>query len=222
MKTREREQARRLRQEQGLSIKQIEKLLGVARSSVSLWVRDIELSEMQREALADKAQRKRGASRVAHFRAKRLRYQRGGRAAARHGDFFHAAGCMLYWAEGSKGRNTAALTNSDPEVLRFFMAFLREYFSVPDHKVRVRCHLFPDHAERQRDVEQFRLDLLELPSECLTRSAVNVYSKYSQRKRINRLPYGTCRVAVHDTAILQHIYGAIQEYAGFERPEWIG
>jgi hypothetical protein len=28
-------------------------------------------------------------------------------------------------------------------------------------------------------------------------------------------------VSVHSTAIVQSIYGAIQEYAGIERPEWV-
>jgi hypothetical protein len=51
---------------------------------------------------------------------------------------------------------------------------------------------------------------------------VNVYSKYSQRKRKGRLPYGTCRLVVCDTSVVQSIYGAIQEYAGFDRPEWLG
>ena len=50
---------------------------------------------------------------------------------------------------------------------------------------------------------------------------VNTYSRYSQRKRLNRLPFGTCRLAVDSTAVVQHIYGAIQEYGGFERPAWI-
>jgi len=51
---------------------------------------------------------------------------------------------------------------------------------------------------------------------------VNVYSRSSQRTRRGKLPYGTCRVTVHDVRIAQHLYGAIQEYGGFERPEWLG
>ncbi|HEU0248062.1 MAG TPA: hypothetical protein VFR38_13335 [Gaiellaceae bacterium] len=51
---------------------------------------------------------------------------------------------------------------------------------------------------------------------------MNVYSKYSQKKRKNRLPYGTVRVCVHRTDVVQSIYGAIQEYAGFERQAWLG
>jgi hypothetical protein len=54
------------------------------------------------------------------------------------------------------------------------------------------------------------------------KSVVNTYSKYSQKKRQNRLPYGTCKVVVADTAIAQSIYGAIQEYASFDRPSWLG
>jgi transposase-like protein len=51
MKTEERNEARRLRAEQGASVKELARLLGVSRSSVSLWVRDIELAETQYLAL---------------------------------------------------------------------------------------------------------------------------------------------------------------------------
>ena len=37
------------------------------------------------------------------------------------------------------------------------------------------------------------------------------------------LPYGVCTLrAKKSTPIVQHIYGAIQEYAGFEQPKWLG
>lgn len=128
---------------------------------------------------------------------------------------------MLYWAEGSKTRNLVQIANADPDVLRFFVAFLRRYFDVPDERFRVVCNLFADHMERQQEIEQFWLDTLNLPQSCLSKSTVNVYSKYSQKKRKNRLPYGTTRVTVCRTDIIQHIYGAIQEYGGFDRPEWL-
>jgi hypothetical protein len=50
---------------------------------------------------------------------------------------------------------------------------------------------------------------------------VNVYSKHSKKKRRNKLPYGTCRVAVSRTRVVQSIYGAIQEIGGFERDAWL-
>lgn len=129
---------------------------------------------------------------------------------------------MLYWAEGSKGRNTVQFSNSDPAMVRFFASFLRRYYGVRDEAFRVECNLFADHLERQHEIEQFWLDELALPRSSLRNSTVNVYSKHSQKKRRNKLPYGTVRVCVHSTAIVQSIYGAIQEYGGFERPEWLG
>lgn len=129
---------------------------------------------------------------------------------------------MLFWAEGAKARNETCIVNSDPELLRFFARFLRHFYGVPDERFRVACNLFADHLARQREIEQFWLDTLELPRSCLRKSIVNVYSKHSQRKRKGRLPYGTCRLVVCDTSVVQSIYGAIQEYAGFDRPEWLG
>jgi len=62
----------------------------------------------------------------------------------------------------------------------------------------------------------------QLPPASLRRSIVNRHSRSSGRKRLNRLPYGTCRITLHRAAVVQSIYGAIQEYGGFERPEWLG
>lgn len=43
-------------------------------------------------------------------------------------DWLHVAGCMLYWGEGNKGKNDLAITNSDPDLLRLFLRFLRECY----------------------------------------------------------------------------------------------
>ena len=128
---------------------------------------------------------------------------------------------MLYWAEGSRDRNAVKFTNSDPAMVSFFLYFLRRCFSVPDEKVAVTCNLFADHEERQREIEQFWLTTLSLPQASLRKSTINRYSKYSQKKRQNRLPFGTCRLSVYDTCLAQQIYGAIQEYAGFVREDWL-
>jgi hypothetical protein len=129
---------------------------------------------------------------------------------------------MLFWAEGSKAVNMAQITNSDPALLRLFAKFLRHYFDVPGEKFRVKCSLFADHLERQYANEQFWLDALELTRSSLTKSTVNVYSRASGRTQQGKLPFGTCRLTVCDVRIAQHLYGAIQEYGGFERPEWLG
>jgi Putative ATPase subunit of terminase (gpP-like) len=223
MKTEERRQARDLRR-RGWSVKEIERELAVARSSVSLWVRDIELDGAQRQRLVAKVTegRLQAAARKADA-ARRVRrgYQEEGRRFARERDSSYAAGCMLYWAEGEKARNSVKISNSDPDLLVFFACFLRRHFGVSDDRFRIHCHLFADHLEHQREVELFWATALGLPGSCLRKSTVNTYSKYSQKKRANRLAYGTCELSVCSTQIVQTIYGSIQEYGGFDRPEWL-
>jgi transcriptional regulator with XRE-family HTH domain len=223
MNTAERQEARRLRKEEGRSVKELAKLLGVSRSSISLWVRDIELTEEQYMAL-----RRRMGGRIDGSRAnallaleRRRAWQESGRQRARRLDALHAAGCMLFWAEGARRRNVIQFVNSDPGMVAFFLRFLRECFDVGDAKVTVSCNLFADHLERQREIEDFWLAELGLTRTNLRQSTVNHYSKYSQKKRQNKLPYGTCRLCVYDTRLTQHLYGAIQEYGGFEREEWL-
>jgi transposase-like protein len=224
MKTQERERARRLRRDRGLSVKELARALGDSKSTISLWVRDIELSDEQHAKLAARSSWGRLAgsrTNAARGLARRNNAQSEGRARAQRGGTLHVAGCMLYWAEGSRSRNSVEFVNSDPAMMKFFLHFLRSILRVPDTKVSLRCNLFVDHQERQRDIEDFWLESLGLPPACLRRSTVNRFSKYSKKKRQNKLPYGTCRLTVCDTRIVQHIYGAIQEYAGFDREEWV-
>jgi transcriptional regulator with XRE-family HTH domain len=223
VKTEERLFARQLRAA-GWSIKEIERKLSVSRSSVSLWVRDVELGPEQQKRLL--AQTRLGPLVAAERKAATAReirrgYQEEGRRLARERDATYAAGCMLYWAEGSKARNTVKLSNSDPDLLAYFLRFLREHFNVGDNRVRLACNLFADHVDRQHEIEDFWLSRLGLERESLRASTVNTYSKYSQKKRSNKLPYGTSALIVHSTHIAQTIYGSIQELGGFERNDWL-
>jgi DNA-binding MarR family transcriptional regulator len=144
MKTEEKRLARELRAREGLSVKAIAGRLGVSQASVSLWVRDIELTPAQEQAMFMSAYHRQAAARqrlVEKRRCERLSYQERGRELARRGELVHAAGCMLYWAEGDKRRNQARLSNSDPQLVRFFVDFLRRYFDVSDDDIRVTCNL---------------------------------------------------------------------------------
>ena len=226
MKTRERDIARRLRSEEGLPLNEIARRVSVSKSSVSLWVRDIELTPQQEDVLRAKnpaynRQLSGWRQNAAKHRANRVAAQESGRTLARRSEPLHLAGCMLYWAEGSKRRNQLCFSNSDPEMVRFFVAFLRAYFDIRDTDIRITCHLFADPIERQREVEQFWLNKAGLPGESLRKSVVNVYSRSSKRKRTNKLPYGTCQVVVSRTSVLRSILGSIQQYAGFDRKAWL-
>jgi len=223
VKTVEQQRARELRS-LGWSIGEIQQELGVSRASVSLWVREVPLSPEARSRLQMRAglgPLNSAERSIAAARAKRLAFQEEGRRLARRRSRDYAAGCILYWAEGAKSRNVVKLTNADPRMLSFFADFLRREFALPDEKMRVYCNLFADHLDRQRQIEDFWLDELQLPRTSLRKTVVNTYSKYSQKKRNGKLPYGTAKLSVHSTRIVQTIYGSIQEYGGFDRPAWL-
>lgn len=61
-------------------------------------------------------------------------------------DTLFVAGLMLYWGEGdSKVENgNIRITNSDPMVLRFFLAFINTYLNEISSKVKMSLLLYPD------------------------------------------------------------------------------
>jgi transcriptional regulator with XRE-family HTH domain len=224
VKLREQEEARRLRREEGLAIRVIAERLGVAKSSVSAWTCDIALTEQQQEQLRQANpiynQQFRGQEgRRATARAARLAAQEHGRVRAAQGDLLHLQGCMLFWAEGSRRRNSVVFTNSDVEMHRVFLRFLR-WCGVRDDQIvlTVNCHL--NNGLTLDEIEAWWLDQLGLAATCLRAASVNRPSSASRWRR-NVLVHGTACLCVHSTFLVQSIYGAIQEYAAFERPEWL-
>jgi predicted transcriptional regulator len=225
MKSKEREEARRLRHE-GYSVKEICQTLGVAKSSVSVWVRDIELTSEQRNRLIEKGSpRMRGRFDGAEANARkhlelRREYQEAGRLKAREQDPLHIAGCMLYWAEGRKARNRLELVNSDADLLKFYMKFLRESLDAPNDKMKIHVNCYLGNGIELTEIEDYWLKILDLSKSHLGKSVVNAQPTSSQQKG-RKLLYGVCKLSVQSTELVQHVFGAIQEYSGIDKPEWL-
>ena len=132
------DRARRLRAA-GRTLADIAAELGVARSSVALWVRDVEYAArprrrarrrgpnvlQRRKAAEIEAMDSDGAARLGHLgRQARL-----------------AAGAALYAGEGAKRDGTVSFANSDPAMMRFFCVWLREFFEIDESRLRVRIYL---------------------------------------------------------------------------------
>ena len=128
---------------------------------------------------------------------------------------------MLCWAEGSKRRNTAILTNSDPDLLATFVAFLRRCYGVTDERLAlsVNCHL--GNGLELEEIESWWPRRVRVPRACLRGATVNRPSSASAARRGHVLPYGTARVCAYSVQVVQSIYGAIQAYAGIDRPAWL-
>ncbi len=202
-------------------MKRIAARLGVSLSSVSLWVRDIELDPAHRERNRRQDYARRATTWSDLNRAKRIAYQEEGRRAARQGNLLHEAGCMLHWAEGSKERNAVIFANSDLNMVRCFHHFLRDCFALPPERFGFRLNVYTGNGLSIRQIEDRWLMGLGLPRGCLRKHTVNNYPTSSSGKKRNKLPYGVGSLTLFSTRIAQHIFGAIQEYGGFNEPAWL-
>lgn len=224
-KTQERLEAMRLRQEKGLSVNKIAEVLGVSKSSVSNWVRDVPLTNQQRHQLREN-KRKYGnihqgsiTNRDKH-RKIREEFQQAGRKQARENDFLHLTGCMLYWAEGAKRRTDCKFTNSDSDMLTTFIEFLKKCLEVTVNNIEVRINVYLGNGLTLEEIKQYWCNTLNLPLSSIIQAKTNKPKSSQQKGR--KLLYGTCELRVpQGTQYVQHILGAIQEYTGMDKPEWL-
>jgi DNA-binding transcriptional MerR regulator len=135
----ERQQARRLRRT-GLPLAEIAALLGVSKSSVSVWVRDVPFDPLPRPT--------RGRRRSPNTLQRRKQAEidrlvsegqaRIGRLSERE---FLVAGVALYAGEGSKGDGCLRFANSDPRMIFFYCCWLRRFFEIDESRLRVHLYL---------------------------------------------------------------------------------
>lgn len=220
-----RAEARSLRAHQGMSLAEIANELDISTSTARRWTLDIELTGEQLVRIKDrvKSAARRGSATMAENRRQARRtWQAEGRARARNGELLHQAGCLLYWAEGTKGRNSVELANSDVDLIRLFLRFLSNCFDIDEQQLSLCLHLYTGNGRTVAEIEQHWLEALVLPPSCLRKHTINRRPAPSSGVKTNKLPFGVCHLRVlRSTWLVQHMYGAIQEYGGFTEPRWL-
>ena len=218
MKRAEKDRAIELRKG-GASLNEIVRELGVSKSSVSLWVRDVVLSPTQRRRITSigrsiDAIEKRRIHRIENTRQKYRAVMDAAKdeipQLSSHELFL--IGVALYWGEGGKtARGMARLSNSDPDVIRTTMRFFREICKVDEKRFRGHVHTF-SHLNAQRAEEYW--------SNVSGIQRSQFYKTYSKpsiagRGKMDSLPYGTFQVYVCDTALYFKIMGWIERLREF-------
>lgn len=149
------EKARFLRK-QGFSIGKIENDLGIPRSTLSGWLRDIELTKKQKGKLLqnqkDALVEARKKAVLWHNAQKNKRLREAEDAAkktlenidiANHA-FLDLALAFLYLGEGSKRHAETALGSSNPDILKFFLVGLKNIYDVDASKIKCELYLRAD------------------------------------------------------------------------------
>jgi transcriptional regulator with XRE-family HTH domain len=132
------EQARAMRAE-GMTLVEIAEALGVAKSSVSLWVRDVVFTPRPRQRPTFVAPNRLHIAKLAEIEA--CDGEGRERIGVLSDDAFLAAGAALYAGEGTKRDGQVCFANSDAAMMRFFAAWFRRYFEIDEARLRVRVYL---------------------------------------------------------------------------------
>ncbi len=134
----EQERARALRA-QSWTLAEIAQELGVSRSSVSVWVRDVIFEPRPRQRPLFRNPGALHLAKLAEIDA--MNAWGADRIGTLSEEAFLAAGTALYAGEGSKGGGEVNFANTDPLMIRFHCAWLRRFFEIDESRLRVRVYL---------------------------------------------------------------------------------
>ena len=188
----------------GLSYREIQETVPVSKSTLSLWLRDVLVDEAGRSRLADRQLAGRENA-VAAIRARREAKERRIVSEARSqmpssigGAELFLAGLALYWAEGSKAKPWSpsagvCFINSDPDVIRVFLAWLAMLGITRDQlKFRVAIHESGDVDAAER----FWAGVVRIPRSELQRTSLKRHEPGRSRRLPTESYVGCLRVDV--------------------------
>lgn len=216
-KIKEKEQAIILRKK-GLSYNDILRLVPVAKSTLSVWLREIKLAKRQEQKFTE---RRRAAQQKAQetWRQKRIQSETEikrcarleiGRLSKRERWFI---GVALYWAEGSKQKpwhvsQRVSFGNSDPKMVKTFLRWLDEFCGILLKDISVRLYIHKSGNEKL--ALKHWSEYLEIPIDKFSKTVFKK-NKVKTNRRFNAQYNGLVRLDVkRSTNLNRKISGWIE------------
>lgn len=198
----------------GYSLNEIIANLGVAKSSASVWVRNVPLSNKARNRLLTRVK----LGQVVSAENKRRRtqecieehFQNASREIAqkRFTKIDKKIICsMIYWCEGAKDdRSGAYFANSDPDLVRSFLDLFRSSFELDEKKFRVCIHLHEYHNPKKQ--LSFWSKVTNIPK----KQFIKPYLKPHTGKRTRDGYPGCIGIKYHNTDIARQLMATAQAF----------
>jgi hypothetical protein len=196
--------------ERGLPYSAIKQKIGVSKSTLSVWLRDMPLSKERINELRAKSpqrieryrntMKEKRDFRLAHVHKKAK--QDIGRLTQRE---IFLAGLFLYWGEGGKTeRYMISFANTDPDMVRFYIRWL-VILKVPKERIAVRLQLYSDMSIKSE--VNFWCKALGLPEENFR----SPYIKKTLHKNVAQkgFGHGTCNIIVCGRDITDYVHEAL-------------
>ena len=204
----------------GKSYNEIAKDLDIGKSLLSYWLRDLELSPQAKKILEAKsnyprekfAEYNRQKHELVQKENREIREKSKGKIGKISKREMLLLGAALYWGEGQKrheGKRVSphiAFTNSEPDMIRFFLRFVREILGIPEEKIKGLVHIYPNIVKT--DAVSFWSQATGLP-EANFSTTVNVSRSSRGKRAANLLPNGTLTLRVSSRKKFFEIMGLI-------------
>lgn len=207
----DREQAVSLRKK-GMSYGQIKEKLNVSKSTLSLWLRDMPLSEKRIRELRDHSEKRIEKTRETKRKKKLARLQNVytlavrdiGRISKRE---LYIAGFFLYWGEGLKADPyTVMFTNTDPAMIKSFIKWI-EFLGVKKDELKVYLHLYEDM--NIASAISFWSEELGIAKSSFRKPYIKKTTTKKQKNYKGRFGYGTCNIYFRNRDLREKIAAGI-------------
>jgi hypothetical protein len=192
----------------GLSLGQIQRAVNLPKTTIHLWVSEIDVSLEHRKIIKRNALKALQEGRVRAQRRKsedaRLREEslvgrgREGVGVLSDKELF-VAGIALYWGEGFKNAHERRLgfCNSDPDMLRFYVYWLEKCLGCSKRDIVARLTLNIVAKEKTREIEKYWSDKIGIPLSQFTKP---FYQDSLWKKKFDGSNYyGVLRIHVKDS-----------------------
>lgn len=192
----------------GYSYKEIMAEVPVAKSSLSLWLKDTELTASEKSVLKNRTD-----SNILRGRIKAAASARNNRLIREKqrlptvqahfdrykDDSLFQLGIGLYWAEGAKNSGSAMFTNSDERMIRIVLQWVETFTTYTRTELRYRLYVHKPYAHE--NCEAWWAEKLGVPLTLFTKTS---YKPTSKGVKIRQNYKGCLRVEVPRSSILLH------------------
>ena len=198
---------------QGFSYKEILEQIPVAKSSLSLWLRSVGLSNKQKQRLTEKklASALRGAKKR---KEDRITISKNTKDIARReiGELtdreLWLIGVSLYWGEGSKEKSDrpgsgVKFSNSDPKMIKVFLKWLFDIILEKKENIYLEIYIHDNCRSRLKEVINYWSNQTGFSKDKFSRIYFKRNKINTKRKNIGQNYYGLLRVGVKSSSILQ-------------------
>lgn len=191
----------------GFSFAEISSKLHVSKSTASLWTRSIHLTERAESRLLHRSilgrnkaalslQKKKAAAAIGYQNKaekvmRKIRFDR---------NIAKVASALLFWCEGSKSTTYVRFTSSDPSLIKLFLKFFRQAFTLNESKFRALIHLHTYHNENKQ--KKFWKSVTGIPIQQFHRS----YHKPNTGKRKHENYPGCIAVTYYDAKVAKELF----------------